>query len=153
MNSFAFLMVALMVAVSSAFTPAKFSPKSMTRVYEDFNLDFGNPEIVSDKLIFTEKQLREFTATYSVDYRMNPLEFLTGLFSKKEESSEDSGSSIASSLKKSVSIEVIQSKTAEYIKGKISAAQFKTVLKAAFGDKLESVLPEINANLPKGKKL
>jgi hypothetical protein len=35
-------------------------------------------------LIFTEKQLREFTATYSEDYRMNPLEFILNFFKKKE---------------------------------------------------------------------
>ena len=150
MKTFIFANLILLLISAHAFNHAIFNSKRIsTKLYEDF--DLTKTTVISDPQIFSEKQLREFTSTYSVDYRMNPLEFLTGLFKKGEEKSEPT--SIANSLKSTISLQVLQEKTALYVKGKINANQFKTVLKAAFGDKLEQVLPEINANLPKGKKI
>lgn len=100
--------------------------------------------------LWSEKQLREFTATYSEDTRINPLEFLTGLFAKK--APEEEVSPVASALKSSVSLKSLEEKTAQYVQGKIDAATFKNVLKAAFGDKLDKVLPDIIASLPANKR-
>lgn len=153
------LIAAVMLSATVAFSPARYSSKSSTtRVYEDFDTNWKSPTIVSDKNIFSEKQLREFTATYSVDYRMNPLEFITGLFSgsgKNEDPKEElvGKSKLSSALKKSISLQLLQSKTADYVKGKIKATEFKAVLKAAFGDRLPEVLDEINSNLPANKKI
>lgn len=41
--------------------------------------------------------------------------------------------------------------TAQFVKGKSDAKTYYGVLKAAFGDKLPSVLPQILANLPDKK--
>ena len=57
----------------------------------------------------------------------------------------------AKQLKPTVSLAVLQEKTALYLQGKTNAKVFAGVLKAAFGDKLSSVLPEILENLPKAK--
>lgn len=101
----------------SAFTSAKvkLSPSvvSKTQVYEDFKLDFDNPTVYSDKRIFSEKQLREYTAQYSVDRRDSILDFFGGLF-KKEETTEPiiSGrSNVAEALKPTVSPAVLEEKT------------------------------------------
>ena len=151
------LIVAVMLSATMAFSPARYSSKaSTTRVYEDFDTNWKSPTIVSDKNIFSEKQLREFTATYSVDYRMNPLEFITGLFSGRNEGPKEElvgKSKLSSALKKSISLQLLQSKTADYVKGKVKATEFKAVLKAAFGDRLPEVLEEINSNLPANKKI
>ena len=117
-------------------------------------MDFKNPKIETAKEIFTEKQLREFTATYSEDSRFNPIELLLGLFSKKSESVEKTvaaTSSIETSLKPTVSLKVLEEKTALYVKGKSDAKTYAGVLKAAFGSNLQKVLPEILANLPADK--
>jgi hypothetical protein len=44
-----------------------------------------------------------------------------------------------------------RSQTAQFVKGKSDAKTYYGVLKAAFGDKLPSVLPQILANLPDKK--
>ena len=98
--------------------------------------------------MWSEKQLREFTATYSEDVRVNPLEALLSIFKKDE---EQPASTVSSSLKSTVSLKVLEEKTAAYVQGKIDAKTFKGVLSAAFGDKLNKVLPEILANLPANK--
>jgi hypothetical protein len=152
------LIAAAILSATVAFSPVRFSSKaSTTRVYEDFDTNWKSPTIVSDKNIFSEKQLREFTSTYSVDYRMNPLEFITGLFSgggNEAPKEEMTGKSkLSSALKKSISLQLLQSKTADYVKGKVKATEFKAVLKAAFGDRLPEVIEEINANLPANKKI
>ena len=130
---------------------------SNTKLNENFNLDFNNPNIESSKEIFTEKQLREYTAQYSVDDRSGPLDFIFNLFKKKDVDNETSStvinkkSSFEGKLKKTVSISVLEEKTAAYLKGKIDAKSFNTVLVAAFGDNLSVVLPEILASLPVDK--
>ena len=146
----------LILSVASAYTsPLKFSRMS-TKIYENF--DLNKIDIISAQEIFSEKQLREYTATYSEDYRM-PLPFISDLLALIPGSGTSAprkpraSSSVESALKSSMSLSLLQEKTADYVKGKINAGQFKNVLKAAFGDKLPSVLPEINENLPKGKKL
>ena len=60
-------------------------------------------------------------------------------------------SSVSNSLKSTISLKVLEEKTASYVQGKIDAKTFKGVLKSAFGDKLSRVLPEILANLPSDK--
>jgi len=111
---------------------------------------------VSDKLIFSEKQLREFTATYSEDIRVNPFEFITGLFSSKEKKAEKAAaaaapSKVTSALKSTISLAALEEKTASFVKGSIDAKAFYKVLSVAFGDKLSVVLPDILANLPAAK--
>ena len=59
---------------------------------------------------------------------------------------------ISASLKSTVSLSVLEEKTAAYVKGKIDAKTFKGILKSAFGNKLDSVLPDIIANLPADKR-
>jgi hypothetical protein len=54
-------------------------------------------------------------------------------------------------LRPTVSIAVLEEKTALFVKGKTDAKTYYGVLKAAFGDKLGSVLPQIVANLPAKK--
>jgi hypothetical protein len=49
-------------------------------------------------------------------------------------------------------LKALEEKTAEYVKGKIDAKTFKAVLKSAFGDNLDAVLPDIVANLPANKR-
>eukprot|EP01041_Mallomonas_annulata_P001555 gene1555-3006_t len=131
---------------------------SKTRVYEDFNLDFKNPVIISSPVIFSEKQLREFTATYSVDERFNPLQFLLGLLPGQGEKVAASAAieskpqpGFAKSLKPSVSLAVLEEKTASFVKGTIKAKAYLGILQAAFGEKLPQVLPEIINNLPPAK--
>ena len=133
--------------------------KALYLVYQNFSLDFKNPKIESSKEIFTEKQLREFTASYSVDERFNPFEiqfsFLkkgdSAVASTVEKSTAPSSSSIQGSLKSTVSLSVLEEKTALYVKGKSDAKTYNGVLKAAFGNNLSKVLPEILANLPADK--
>jgi hypothetical protein len=125
-------------------------------------LDFKNPKIISSKEIFTEKQLREYTATYSVDERFDVVKFFLGLFNKNNNDNQESApvktpaavntnANIASSLKSTVSVQVLQEKTAQFVQGKIDAKGFYTILTAAFGNKLPQVLPEIISSLPGDK--
>lgn len=79
---------------------------------------------------------------------MNPLEALLSIFKKDEDKPV---SSVSNSLKSTISLKVLEEKTASYVQGKIDAKTFKGVLKSAFGDKLSRVLPEILANLPSDK--
>ena len=79
---------------------------------------------------------------------MNPLEALLSIFKKDEDKPV---SSVSNSLKSTISLKVLEEKTASYVQGKIDAKTFKGVLKSAFGDKLSKVLPEILANLPSDK--
>lgn len=72
-------------------------------------------------------------------------------FKKKEDEEKPNGPSYASALKPTVSIAVLEEKTAQFVKGKTDAKAFYGVLSAAFGDKLNKVFPEILANLPADK--
>ena len=104
--------------------------------------------------LWSEKQLREFTATYSQDERFNPLDLLFGLFKKEDKqaaSSSAGASSIGANLKQTVSLKVLEEKTASYVQGKIDAKAFQAILKSAFGNKYSAVLPEILASLPAAK--
>ena len=87
--------------------------------------------------------------------RWNPFQALFSLFNKdgnkKEEAPVAPRSKITSSLKNTISIQLLEERTASFVKGKIDAKTFNGVLVAAFGDKLKVVLPEILANLPKDK--
>lgn len=85
---------------------------------------------------------------------MNPFEFITGLFSKKETKAAESAapaSKVTSALKSTISLAALEEKTASFVKGSIDAKAFYKVLSIAFGDKLPVVLPEILANLPAAK--
>lgn len=85
---------------------------------------------------------------------MNPLQSLLSIFSKKEGQPKEEvvpRSKISSALRSTVSIQLLEERTASFVKGKIDAKAFSTVLNAAFGDKLKLVLPEILASLPKDK--
>jgi hypothetical protein len=145
MNSLTILVFTAVLCVASAYNGfMKSNPRHSTRLYEDFNLKRTN--IVSAKEIFTEKQLREFTSTYSVDERWNPF----GLFGKKETPAA-APSSVEKALKPTVSLSVLEEKTAQYVVGKITAASYYATLKAAFGDKIKTVLPDILANLSSSK--
>lgn len=57
----------------------------------------------------------------------------------------------AKKLKPTVSLGVLEEKTSLFVQGKSSGKAFAGVLKAAFGDKIDSVKDEILANLPKSK--
>lgn len=132
--------------------PSFSHPPPHPRWSQDFNLK--KTVIVSDAKIFSEKQLREFTATYSTDERWNPFEALTGLINKGSSGSSAPSiapTSVESALKSTISLAVLEEKTAAYVAGKINAGAYKKVLEVAFGDKLPSVLPQIKANLPAGK--
>ena len=109
-------------------------------------MDFKNPVVISDKQIFSEKQLREWTATYSVDERVSIIDAILGFFKgvTKGEAEEQPESA-------SVSLSVLETETAKFVKGAIDARSFKAVLKAAFGNNLKNVLPDILANLPEEK--
>lgn len=152
MRSIVLLMV--MTAVAFGFSPAaRFGSSiatSRTRVFEDFNLDFKNPEIISSPLIFSEKQLREYTATYSVDERIDVVQWALSLFKKKDDS-DSSVSPTAGKLKPTVSVAVLEEKTAQFVQGKSDAKTYYGILNAAFGNNLKSVLPQILANLPAKK--
>lgn len=101
--------------------------------------------------VYSEKQLKEFTATYSTDVRVD---FLTALGSvvggllpnfsagSKLEGSAPT-STIASSLKGTISPAVLEERTKAYVNGKLDASKFYSTLKTCFGDKVDSVLPEI----------
>ena len=86
MQLYHLLLILLVAHSANAFHASKLHNKvvSATKLNERFNLDFSNPKIESDPLIFTEKQLREFTSEYSTDFRLNPLTFVLGLFNKSE---------------------------------------------------------------------
>jgi hypothetical protein len=111
-------------------------------------MDWSNPSGLdsNNKVIFTERQLREFTEAYSEDKRTNPIEWLFGLF-KKDESAEG----MESSLKSTVSLQLLEEKTASYVTGKSDAKAFYATLTSAFGEKLPTVLPEILSSLPAAK--
>jgi len=147
MNSTVFLVFAVVLCIASAYNGfLKSNARHSTRLYEDFNLK--RTKVISANEIFSEKQLREFTSTYSVDERWNPF----GLFGKNEAPvSASAPSSVAKSLKPTVSLSVLEEKTAQYVVGKITAASYYATLKAAFGDKLKTVLPDILANLSASK--
>ena len=104
--------------------------------------------------VYSEKQLREFTATYSTDVRVDFFAALGSLGSvvggllpnfsagSKLEGSAPS-STIASSLKGTISPAVLEERTKAYVNGKLDASKFYSTLKTCFGDKVDSVLPEI----------
>eukprot|EP01039_Chlorochromonas_danica_P000366 gene366-395_t len=150
------LLLSLLVAVN-AFRPITPTPRKLSsQLFESFDLDFKNPKILTSKEIFTEKQYRQFIATYSVDERFNFIDWIKGFFNKSnEEKEEEEGNSnepgYANSLKKTVSLSVLEEKTALFVKGKADAKTYLAVLTAAFGAKLDIVLPEILANLPEDK--
>jgi hypothetical protein len=142
-----------LVLAANAFTPAGQRVRKMS-LNEDFRLD--KTTIVSDPLIFSEKQLRENLP--EPEPRWNPfaglLPDLSGIFAGdgvKKAESPPAVSSARSSLKSTVSFEVLESRTSDFVKGKIDAKKFSVTLKAAFGNKLSKVLPEILSNLPSDK--
>jgi len=126
-----------------------------TSLNENFKPD--DMTVISANEIFSEKQLREYTATYSVDERINPIEWVAGFFSGLLPSGggdmdRDGGSaSYQSALKPSVSVRLLEERTSLYVKGKLSPAQFAGTLKAAFAEKLPQVLPQILEGLPSDK--
>ncbi len=148
------ILVVVMAVTAFGFSPAaRFGNSiaiSRTRVFEDFNLDFKNPEIISSKEIFSEKQLREYTAQYSVDERFDIVQWIFGIF-KKSDDSESTVSTAAGKLKPSVSVAVLEEKTAQFVQGKSDAKTYYGILNAAFGNNLKSVLPQILSNLPAKK--
>ncbi len=54
-------------------------------------------------------------------------------------------------MKPTVSVAVLEEKTAQYVKGKIDAKAYYMVLNGAFGPKLSKVLPDIISGLPPAK--
>lgn len=137
----------VMATAVNAFAPVAFKARSSTVLFEDFT-PLGPQATLGQKAgdpLWSEFQLREFTATYSEDVRLNPLDIIKGFFQKKEDAP-------AATVQSSVSLKVLEEKTALYVQGKIDAKAFKATLKSAFGDKLESVLPDILANLPANKR-
>lgn len=146
-----FVLLCILVSALGFTSQARRAASSTTRLYEDF--DLSKTTIVSAPQIFSEKQLREFTSTYSEDERWNPFSALTGLFNKGEAkaSTVSAPSSFKGALKATVSLEVLESKTAQFVEGKIDAKTFAGVLKGAFGEKLPLVLPEILSRLPSAK--
>lgn len=77
------LTVALLLSACLSVMAFKAMPQAFrasSHLNERFNLDFGNPKIETSPLIFTEKQLREYTAEYAEDVRMNPIEAVINLF-------------------------------------------------------------------------
>ena len=150
------VLLVVMAVTAFGFAPsARFGSSiatSRTRVFEDFNLDFKNPDIISSPEIFSEKQLREYTAQYSVDERFNVVEWALSLFKKKDADSESSTFAPSSGkLKPTVSVAVLEEKTAQFVQGKSDAKTYYGILNAAFGSNLKSVLPQILANLPTKK--
>eukprot|EP01031_Cornospumella_fuschlensis_P039036 gene39036-47493_t len=157
----ALVFLSLFVVFVASFQPRNFPQSGLVkfRLYEDFNLDFKNPKIISSKELFTEKQYREFVESYSgEEKREGLLDGLLGFFKKKDAKVRDSASAsaqsntgVANSLKSTVSLSLLEEKTAQFVKGQIDAKAFYGVLKAAFGPKLSSVLPEILSSLPSDK--
>lgn len=153
MNILLLAVLAICLTVTVAFRPVTRS-RSSTKLYEDFRLD--KTTIISDPLIFSENQLRSnFPES---EERWNPfaafLPDFSGIFSGEGAKPASSGATLggaAAALRSSVSPELLESRTSEFVKGKIDAKKFSTTLKAAFGDKLGQVLPEILANLPSDK--
>jgi len=140
-----------LVEVAFAFGSAIKSARITTRLNENFNPD--DMTIISDPRIFTEKQLREYTATYSEDVRTNPLEAITdffgGLFSGG--SDEVPSNPLERMISNKISIALLEERTEMYVQGKLNPKQFATTLKAAFGPKLPKALPAIQAGLPQNK--
>ena len=155
------LLVLALVAIASvsAFSPfssrTRASGASTTKLYEDFRLD--QTTIVSDPLIFSEAQIRE---NFPEDEeRWNPFSAFLPDFSqllsrgKVQPVGKPSliGNLAKASLRSSVSLDVLESRTREFIEGGIDAKKYATTLKAAFGNKLGSVVPEILESLPADK--
>ena len=152
MQAVAIFVLCLVVAVSG-FSPVGQRARQMS-LNEDFRLD--KTTIISDPMIFSENQLRENFP--EPEPRWNPfaglLPDLSGIFSgdgAKKAVSAPAVSSARSSLKSTVSFDLLESRTSDFVKGKIDAKKFSVTLKAAFGDKLSKVLPEILSNLPSDK--
>ena len=147
------VLIVIYLGMATAFRPVSQRTRSV-KLYEDFRLD--KTTIISDPMIFSEKQLKgNFPEP---EPRWNPfaafLPDLSGLFSGEgakpaEKSASTAG--LTGSLRSSVSPEVLESRTSDFVKGKIDAKKFGNTLKAAFGDKLDQVLPEILATLPADK--
>ena len=136
------------------FTPAPRFGRAVAVSRTHLNENFRPNEIniVSDPLIFSEKQLREYTATYSVDERINVVQWFLGLFKKKDDGEEaGAASGVTGKLKSTVSVAVLEEKTAAFVQGKSDAKAYYNVLTAAFGANLPSVLPQILSNLPTKK--
>ena len=145
--------ICTLMVVSHAFSPRQQRART-TSLCEDFRLD--KTTILSDPLIFSEKQLRDNLP--EPEPRWNPFEGLlpdlSGIFAGEGVKKAESLSAISSardSLKSTVSFDVLESRTSDFVKGKIDAKKFSVTLKAAFGNKLGKVLPEILSNLPSDK--
>ena len=105
----------------------------------------------------------EFTATYSTDERVDFLSalgsfagVLGNLLPKVSATSKLEGSAptstIASSLKGTISPAVLEEKTKQYVNGKLDATKYYNILKTCFGDKIDGVLPQIISSLPASKQ-
>lgn len=141
------------LAMAMAFKPIPRSARQNMQLYEDF--DLSKTTIISDPLIFSEKQLRENLP--EDEPRWNPfaafLPDLSEIFAggaPKQAVSSNTGS-VASSLKKTISPEVLESRTAAFVTGSVNAKDYYKTLNTAFGDKLNKVLPDIIASLPSDK--
>jgi hypothetical protein len=146
-----FVLVSCCLALIHGFAPSA-QRISNTRVYENF--DLKRTKIESDPLIFTEKQLREFTSTYSVDERMNPFEAIMSIFGGGQPLDTGVGlipGDIAGQMRNTVSIQLLESRTEDFLKGKASAKQYYTVLQACFAKKLNKVLPDLLEQFPPAK--
>lgn len=142
-----------MVAVMG-FAPAPRFGQSLAvsrqQLHENFKIN--EIKIETDALIFSEKQLREYTATYSVDERIDVVKWVLGLFKKGGDDEEATAASgVTGKLKSTVSVAVLEEKTAAFVQGKSDAKAYYSVLTAAFGGNLKSVLPQILSNLPAKK--
>mmetsp|Transcript_4355 Transcript_4355/g.4507 ORF Transcript_4355/g.4507 Transcript_4355/m.4507 type:complete len:183 (+) Transcript_4355:96-644(+) len=170
------LKIALIFAIVSctfAFSPSKrFNQAaiSKTQVFENFDA-FEREEIKkkaakvgSNPAIFTELQLTEFRDELGSVPRGNLLQeiglgFISDFFNGGGDSQEGEAKApkaaaapgFAKALRPTVSISVLEEKTVLYVNGKTDAKTYNGVLKAAFGDKLSEVLPQILANLPSKK--
>ena len=144
-----FLILIVTISVT-AFGPIYQRSRDL-KLYEDFRLD--KITVISDPLIFSEKQLRENLP--EPEPRWNPfasfLPDLSGLFAGEGAKKAASGPNLQGALRSTVSPEVLESRTSDFVKGKIDAKKFANTLEAAFGKKLAVVLPEILATLPADK--
>jgi hypothetical protein len=86
--------------------------------------------------------LREYTSTYSVDERISVLDFILGIFKKRD----NEGESLVDTLYK------LQDQTARFIKGNIEAKEFAALLTASFGKRIPDASKKvILENLPASK--
>ena len=137
----------------------KSSRRPTTRIYEDFNLN--EITVVSAPEIFSEKQLRESAEEWGFEDERSLFGFqlpdLSNIFSggnngpKRVAAQAAASTKTSAKLKKTVSVELLESRTAGFVKGSIDAKAFANTLKAAFGDNLSVVKGDILSSLPASK--